>query len=136
MRYLLDSNAFIDVLSARRPEVARRFVALRPEDVLLSSIVVAELRFGADKSERPSSNHARLDRLIEEVTPLDFDLAAAFEYGRIRAHLQALGTLIGPNDLLIAAHALALRAVLVTDNVREFGRVEGLTIENWRSARP
>lgn len=133
MRYLLDSNAFIDVLSARRPEVARRFVALRPEEVVLSSIVVAELRFGADKSERPQSNHARIDRLVEEVTPLDFDLAAASEYGRIRARLQALGTPIGPNDLLIAAHAFALGAVLVTDNVREFGRVSGLTVENWRA---
>ncbi len=136
MRYLLDSNAFIDVLSSRRPEVTRRFVALRPEDVVLSSIVVAELRFGADKSDRPQSNHARLNRLLEEVTPLDFDLAAATEYGRIRARLQALGTPIGPNDLLIAAHTLALDAVLVTDNVREFGRVEGLTIENWRVPLP
>jgi tRNA(fMet)-specific endonuclease VapC len=136
VRYLLDSNAFIDVLSARRPEVTRRFVALRPEEVVLSSIVVAELRFGADKSDRRQSNHARLDRLLEEVTPLDFDLAAAAKYGRIRARLQALGTTIGPNDLLIAAHALALGAVLVTDNVREFVRVKGLTIENWRSALP
>lgn len=136
MRYLLDSNAFIDILSARRPEVARRFVALRPEEVVLSSIVVAELRFGADKSARRQSNHARLDRLIEEVTPLDFDLVAAAEYGRIRAHLQALGKTIGPNDLLIAAHALALGAVMVTDNVDEFSRVEGLTIENWRASLP
>lgn len=136
MRYLLDSNAFIDVLSARRPEVTRRFVALRPEEAVLSSIVVAELRFGADKSERPLYNHARIDRLLEEVTPQDFDLAAAAEYGRIRAHLQALGTPIGPNDLLIAAHALALGAVMVTDNVREFGRVEGLNLENWRSSLP
>lgn len=135
MRYLFDSNA-LDVLPTHRPEVARRFVAHRPEEVVLSSIVVAELRFGADKSERPLNNHARLDRLLEEVTPLDFDLAAATEYGRIRARLQALGTPIGPNNLLIAAHALALGAVLVTDNVREFGRVEGLTIENWRSLLP
>jgi tRNA(fMet)-specific endonuclease VapC len=136
VRYLLDSNAFIDVLSTRRPEVTHRFLALQPEEVVLSSIVVAELRFGADKSDRPQSNHARLNRLLEEVTPLDFDFAAAAEYGRIRARLQAQGKLIGPNDLLIAAHALALGAVLVTDNVREFGRVEGLTIENWRSPLP
>jgi tRNA(fMet)-specific endonuclease VapC len=136
VRYLLDSNAFIDILSGRWPEVARRFVALRPEEVVLSSIVVAELRFGADKSARRQSNHERLDRLIEEVTPVDFDLAAAAEYGRIRAHLQALGQTIGPNDLLIAAHALALGAVMITDNVDEFGRVEGLTIENWRASLP
>ncbi|HXU45087.1 MAG TPA: type II toxin-antitoxin system VapC family toxin [Thermoanaerobaculia bacterium] len=135
MRYLLDSNVFVDIFSAR-PEVTRRFTALSPEAILLSSIVAAELRFGADKSAKRESNHLRLERLIAEVTPVDFDLAAAAEYGRIRADLERRGTPIGPNDLLIAAHALSLGAVLVTDNVDEFGRVKGLMIENWRASNP
>lgn len=132
MTYLLDTNAWIDFLSGRYPTVAARVQDLSAEDLLLSSVVVAELRFGADRSASPMSNHERIDRLLTELPSADFNLAAAVAYGRIRSRLEGLGTPIGPIDMFIAAHAVSLGAVLVTDNVREFQRVDGLAFENWR----
>jgi tRNA(fMet)-specific endonuclease VapC len=98
----------------------------------LSVVVVAELRYGADHSARRRTNHTRIDALVEEIEPLDFDLRAAATYGRVRAQLEAGGTPIGPNDMLIAAHALSRGLAVVTDNTAEFGRVKGLKVENWR----
>lgn len=132
MRYLLDTNVWIDYLSGRYPAVAARIQTVSPVDLCLSSIVVAELRYGADKSARRRANHARIDRLVREIPTVDFDAAAARAYGRIRSGLEATGRLIGPNDLLIAAHAVSRHLTLVTDNVDEFKRVKGLRVSNWR----
>src|SRR5579864_298724 len=98
----------------------------RPEISASAPVVVAELRYGADLSSNRLRNHRRLDVLTTEIACVDFDLQAASAYGRVRADLEAKGTPIGANDILIAAHALALGAMLVTDNLREFDRVEGL----------
>jgi len=136
MRYLLDTNACVDYLSGRYSNVIIRIQRSSPDDLRLSSVVVAELRYGADRSAHPKANHSRLDALVEEIESLDFDLAAAAAYGRVRAGLEAAGRPIGPNDLLIAAHAVSRRLTLVTDNVREFRRVKGLKVENWRNGRP
>jgi tRNA(fMet)-specific endonuclease VapC len=130
--YLLDTNACIDYFTARYPKVVARVQGSSPDDLLLSAVVVAELRYGADHSGRRRSNHARIDALLEEIETLDFDLRAAATYGRVRAQLEAGGTPIGPNDMLIAAHALSRRLTVVTDNTAEFGRVKGLKVENWR----
>jgi tRNA(fMet)-specific endonuclease VapC len=119
-------------MNERHPKVAARLRRQSPDDICLSPIVVAELRYGADKSARPRENHARLDRFIRELQCLDFDLDAAAAYGQIRASLEAAGQPIGPNDLLIAAQALSLDLVLVTNNLREFQRIKGLHVENWR----
>ena len=127
MRYLLDTNVCVDYLTGRHPSVAARLRALGPSDLCLSSVVVAELRYGADRSARPQRNHRMLDTLTDEI-----DGAAAESYGKVRSDLERRGRPIGPNDMLIAAHALSLGLVLVTDNVREFGRVKGLDLENWR----
>ena len=132
MAYLLDTNACIDYLTARYPKVVARIQGSSPEDLFLSAVVVAELRYGADHSARRRANHTRIDALIEEVEPLDFDLAAAAAYGRVRAELEAGGTPIGPNDMLIAAHASSRGLTVVTDNTKEFGRVKGVKVENWR----
>lgn len=132
MKYLLDSNVCVDYLTGRFPRVTSRIQSLLPEELCLSSIVIAELRYGADKSENPRRNHDRLDVLINEIPTRDFDSAAASSYGRIRAALEKKGQPIGPNDMLIAAHASSLGLALVTDNVREFKRVKGLKVENWR----
>jgi tRNA(fMet)-specific endonuclease VapC len=132
MAYLLDTNACIDYLTARYPEVVGRLQGCSPDDLRLSVVVVAELRYGADHSTRRRANHARIDALIEEIETLDFDLRAAATYGRVRARLEAGGTLIGPNDMLIAAHALSRGLTVVTDNTLEFKRVKGLKVENWR----
>ena len=132
MRFLLDTNACVDYLTARYPSVVARIQGSSPEDLCLTSVVVAELRYGADHSARRRTNHARIDALIDEIECLDFDLQAAAAYGRVRAQLEAAGTPIGPNDMLIAAHALSRGLSIVTDNVAEFGRVKGLKVENWR----
>jgi len=132
MAFLLDTNACIDYLTARYQKVVARIQGSSPEDLFLSVVVVAELRYGADHSARRRTNHARIDALIEEIEPLDFDLRAAATYGRVRAQLEAGGTPIGPNDMLIAAHALSRGLTVITDNTEEFGRVKGLKVENWR----
>ena len=90
------------------------------------------MRYGADNSQHPAQNHSRLDILLGDVQCLDFDLAAAAVYGEIRVALQRRGRPIGAHDMLIAAHAISAGAVLVSDNVREFSRVKGLSVENWR----
>jgi tRNA(fMet)-specific endonuclease VapC len=132
MRHLLDTNACVDYLTGRHPKVVARIQGSSPEELCLSSVVVAELRYGADHSARRRTNHARIDTLLAEIQCLDFDLRAAAIYGRVRAQLEVAGTPIGPNDMLIAAHALSRGLVVVTDNVAEFGRVRGLKVDTWR----
>jgi tRNA(fMet)-specific endonuclease VapC len=132
MTYLLDTNVWVDFLHQNHPTVTAHLHAADPDDVWLSSIVLAELRYGADKSQRSARNHAVLDRLSEEASLLEFDEAAASAFGRLRAALERHGRPIGPYDMLIAAQALSRDLVLVTDNVDEFGRIQGLRMENWR----
>ena len=132
MAFLLDTNACVDYFTGRYPTVVTRIQGSSPEDLFVSVVVVAELRYGADDSARRRTNHARIDALVEEIEPLDFDLRAAATYGRVRAQLEAGGTPIGPNDMLIAAHALSRGLTVVTDNTAEFRRVKGLKVENWR----
>ncbi|MGH9400304.1 MAG: type II toxin-antitoxin system tRNA(fMet)-specific endonuclease VapC [Thermoanaerobaculia bacterium] len=132
MKYLLDTNVCLDYLTRRFPRVIDRIQEASPEELATSSVVAAELRYGADKSRHPARNHARLDVLLGEIRCLDFDLAAARSYGQLRAALERRGRPIGAHDMLIAAHAMAAGLVLVTDNVREFGRVPRLSCENWR----
>jgi len=134
MTYLLDTNAWVDYLHQDHPIVTARLHAADPDDVWLSSLVLAELRYGADKSQRPTRNHAVLDRLVEEAPLLEFDEAAALAFGRLRAALERNGKPIGPYDMLIAAQAISRGLVLVTANVDEFSRVQGLQMENWRVA--
>ena len=132
MRYILDTNVLVDYLNGRFPAVLRRIRESSPEDLATSSVVAAELRYGAEKSRDPSRNHARLDILLREMTSLDFDLRAAAAYGVLRSALERRGRPIGANDMLIAAQAIGAGLVLVTDNVREFTHVKGLRVETWR----
>jgi tRNA(fMet)-specific endonuclease VapC len=132
MRYLLDTNVCVDYLNGRFPNVTERIHRSSPDDLCLSALVVAELRYGADRSRRRSENHERLDLLTAEIPCVDFDLAAAYTYGKVRSALEAHGRPIGHHDVLIAAHALSLGLILVTDNTREVDRVDGLAVENWR----
>ena len=93
---------------------------------------MAELRYGAEKSRRKRFNHDMLDTLAREVRCVDFDLDGARTYGELRAAVEKRGTPLGPYDMMIAAHALSLGRILVTDNEREFRRVKSLQVENWR----
>jgi len=130
MRFLLDTNILI-ALSKQRPGLADKLEGIPADTILLSSVVVAEIEYGIAKSGRRQHNRRVFDALLSGFRVVPFDAAAARLYGPIRAHLERRGRLIGPYDLMIAAHAQAIDAVLVTDNTREFDRVAGLKTENW-----
>lgn len=128
---MLDTNIVSDLIrnpSGRAAQKARKV----SEAVCVSVIVAAELRYGCAKKGSPQLLQ-RVEALLAAVPVVPFDIPADAEYGGIRAELEAAGQPIGSNDLLIAAHAYALRAVLVTANSREFKRIRGLQVENWLS---
>jgi len=132
-RHILDTNILSDLLNDPAGRVARKIASLSAEDrdsLATSIIVAAELRYGAVKRGSAALT-GRVEQLLSAIDVLPFEADADRHYGVIRARLEKAGTVIGANDLLIAAHVLAVDAVLVTDNVREFKRVEGLRIENW-----
>jgi tRNA(fMet)-specific endonuclease VapC len=135
LQYLLDTNVWIDYLAGRHPSIVTRIQEAAPDMLCLSSVVLAELRYGAEKSRRRNANHELLDTLVRDVRSADFDLRAARRYGELRTTLEARGHPLGPHDMMIAAHALSLGLTVVTDNEREFGRVTGLRVENWRRSR-
>lgn len=133
MRYLLDTNTCIGWIRLSKPTIVARLTELSPSDVVLCSVVVGELVFGVERSSpaHRTQNQVRLDELRQQFGSLPFNDAAAEHYGVVRAHLAALGTPIGANDLLIAATALANGVTLVTHNTVEFSRVPGLAMEDW-----
>ena len=131
MSLLLDTNSCIGFLNGRSARIRQRLEASRPGEVTLCSVVKAELFYGAMKSARISENLARIEAFAGRFLSLPFDDAAAAIYGDIRAGLERQGRTIGPNDLLIAAIALAHSATLVTHNTGEFSRIEGLRLEDW-----
>jgi tRNA(fMet)-specific endonuclease VapC len=130
--YLLDTDTCAAFLRNRHPLVVQRIQARRPDELRLCSVVVAELYYGAYHSPRAAANLALLARFLPLFISLPFDDRAAEVYGRVRADLAAKGTPIGPNDLMIAAIALANGCTLVTHNTREFSRVVGLSVEDWQ----
>ena len=129
--YLLDTNACIRILNATSARLVDRIQKKRTEEIFLCSIVKAELIYGAYKSVRVAENLRLLDRFFEPFDSLPFDDKCTEHYGRIRNDLESRGTPLGPNDLAIAATAVANDLALVTGNVREFECVVGLSIENW-----
>lgn len=131
MRYLLDTNIIIYTMKRRPPQVAARFAERRADELCLSSISLAELLFGAAKSQQPAKALEAIASLGQALDIAPFDDAAAQAYGPLRAELERQGRPIGALDTLIAAHALALDATLVTHNVNEFARVPGLRVEDW-----
>jgi tRNA(fMet)-specific endonuclease VapC len=130
---MLDTNICIYVIKNHPPEIRRRLEALRPQNIAISSIVVAELWFGVMKSHQRENNQRALGDFLGLVEVIDWPAMAARVYGELRARLEAKGRLIGNMDMLIAAHALYRHATLVTRNRSEFARVEGLKIETWGS---
>ena len=130
MKYLLDTNAIIALLRRDR-DFEARVRQHRPADFGLSAIVAHELFFGAYKGQRRDENLARVDGL--QFEPVEFDADDARAAGRIRAELGATGKPIGPYDILIAGQAFARNLTLISRNLREFQRVDGLVVENWHS---
>ena len=131
MKYMLDTNIIAYAKNNRPAQVLERLKQQDPEDICISSITMAELEFGVYHSAKPEQNQVALMLFLSRIQIVPFDVDAAIEYGVIRADLTRKGTLIGANDRLIVAHAKALGLTLVTNNTREFERVEGLKLENW-----
>lgn len=131
MTYLLDTNTGIRYLNGRSPQVKARLQSLRPEDIVLCSVVKAELNYGAARSRDPERTMARMAEFEAPFTSLPFDDSCVDAYGQIRSELEKAGTPIGPNDLMIAAIALTHNLTLVTHNTREFQRVARLSLADW-----
>jgi len=132
MAWLLDTNAWIIYLKTPQSSISSRLQTLQPADVILCSVVKAELLHGAEKYGNRERRLNILDELFAPYVSLSFDDAAAVRYGKIRHALETAGNVIGPNDLMIAAIALANNHTLVTHNTAEFSRVRGLVLEDWQ----
>lgn len=130
MTYLLDTNICIYVINERPAQVLQRLIQAGRESLAISTVTVAELAFGVEKSNRAGSR-AKLENFLSKFPILDWSQDAAWVYGKVRSSLEAKGQRIGERDLLLACQALSLGATMVTNNTREFERVPGLKLENW-----
>ncbi|XHX75874.1 MAG: type II toxin-antitoxin system VapC family toxin [Stenomitos frigidus ULC029] len=128
--YLLDTNIISDLVRHPTGQIFQRLSSIGEASVCTSIVVACELRFGAAKS-RSARLQQKLEQILETMPVLPLESPIEIHYAEIRTHLEREGTSIGPNDLLIAAHALALNLTVVTANVREFSRVPKLLVENW-----
>ena len=131
MIYMLDTDICIYIIKRKPLRVLERLESIQPDQLSMSAITFAELMNGAKKSQRVEANVSRLNALGEILEICSFDQQAAVAYGDVRSSLEKRGEVIGPHDLLIAAHALSLDRILITNNEREFKRVKGLKVENW-----
>lgn len=131
MKYMLDTNICIYTIKHKPEAVIKAFLAHDPDELCISSITYAELMYGVEKSAAPERNRLAITMFLSPLSILEFDALAAEQYGSIRADLERKGTPIGSMDMLIAAHAKSENLILVTNNTREFFRVEGLQVEDW-----
>jgi tRNA(fMet)-specific endonuclease VapC len=131
IRYVLDTNACIGAINGRPPSVRERLLDVDPTQVAISQIVYYELLFGVFHSSQRDRNLANLKHLLKYVQVLDWGVEQAVAAAQIRSELARFGQPIGPYDTLIAGHARSLGAILITHNTREFGRVDGLQVEDW-----
>jgi len=133
MKYMLDTNILIYLIRQKPPDVLERFKQTDISTISISSITLSELFYGVSKSSKPEQNFMALTQFVAPLEILPFGGEAAQYYGELRAHLEKQGTPIGSLDMLIAAHALSIAGILVTNNEKEFNRVPHLKIENWVS---
>lgn len=131
MKLMLDTNICIAITKQQPKNILQKLSAYQVGDICISSITLAELRYGVSKSQYVEKNQAALDEFILPLEVASFDEAAAQHYGALRASLEKKGTPIGSLDTLIGAHALSLNLVLVTNNTREFKRIVGLELDDW-----
>jgi tRNA(fMet)-specific endonuclease VapC len=131
MKYLIDTNICIYIMNNHPTQVVQRFKSIGVGSVGISTVTVSELHYGACKSMYIEKNLKRLDEFLRPFEVLPYDENASKHYGLIRAELEKQGRVLGPLDLLIAAHALGNRLILVTNNEREFKRIKSLSVENW-----
>lgn len=131
MKYMLDTNICIFAIRNSNDNVLKKFHEHLDNELYISSITLAELMYGVEKSRKPEQNRNALLQFLTLIDIKEFSEKAAIEYGKIRAFLENQGTPIGPLDTLIAAHAVSENMILVTHNTKEFLRVPDLTVENW-----
>lgn len=131
MKFMLDTNICIYLIKQKPPKVLMHFKSHAVGDIGISSITLAELRYGVFKSQYVEKNRQALDEFILPLEITDFDERAAEEYGTVRADLEKAGKPVGSMDMLIGAHALSLGVTLVTNNVREFRQIKSLKVVDW-----
>ena len=131
MIYLIDTNICIYIMNKRPRKIIEKFKKISVGDAVISTITVSELQFGVDNSAQKRHNQIRLNEFLSPFVILPYDQLAARTYGKIRFELEKMGQPIGPLDMLIAAHAASQNLILVTNNDREFNRVETLQVEKW-----
>lgn len=133
MIFLPDTNACITLLRRRDDRLIARWKSVKITDIVLCSIIVYELRYGAQRSSDPAREHSKLDLFLSPFTSLPFDDQCAQRCAEVRAELERAGRVIGPHDLQIAAVALQHRLTLVTHNSQEFSRIAGLKLDDWEA---
>ena len=133
--YLLDTNACIRILNNSSLTLVTQLQQHKPSDIFLCSVVKGELVYGAYHSAYPAENLRVLEKFFEPFVSLPFDDQSSLIYGRIRSDLARNGTIIGPNDLLIASIAISNNLTLISANIKEFRRVAGLSLENWEAVQ-
>lgn len=131
MSYLLDINICVLLIRHKSQRVLQQLTQHPFTAIAVSALTVAELQYGVQKSAQPSQNQQALDYFLLPLTILPFDEEAATTYGKIRVYLEVQGRPIGAIDTLLAAQAVRYKLIFVTNNVREFARVPGLSIEDW-----
>lgn len=136
MNYLLDTNICVCIIRKASSAALMHIQSKQLGEIAISAITLAELEYGIARSNYPDRNRVALMEFVLPFAILDFDQRASIEYGPIRSLLEAKGKPIGPMDLLLAAQAKSRGLILVTNNEREFKRVEGLRVENWAKASP
>ncbi len=131
MKYLIDTNICIYIMNHHPPEVLQKFKSVGVGEMGISSITVSELHYGACKSIHIKENIHRLDEFLCPFEIIPYDEDASKCYGKIRSQLEKKGKVIGPLDMLIAAHALSKKLILISNNIKEFNRIKSLNVQNW-----
>jgi len=129
--YILDTDTCSYIIRERPISVLERFRKLAMEQICISSVTYAELLYGVARSSSKRINRPIVDDFVRHLDVIDWDTGAAEQYGQIRADLEARGEPVGAMDMMIAAHAKSIKAVLVTNNQKHFARIKGLKVENW-----
>lgn len=131
MEYLLDTNICIYVIKQKPLSVINNIQNKKLSEIAISSITLAELEYGIEKSKFPEKNRIALYEFLVPFEIINFDQKASLEYGKLRSYLERNGNLIGPMDMLIGAHAISEKLILVTNNEKDFIRIKNIKIENW-----
>ena len=131
MMYMLDTNICIYIIKQKPKSVIDKLKKMKNANICISSITYSELLYGAEKSSNIAKNLLALTLFLSNIEILSYDESASIDYGIIRSKLEKQGKIIGPLDMLIAAHAKSLNITLVSNNLKEFERVDGLRLENW-----